>query len=57
MANPGHLRTQIWHSSHGRYETQSPVRTFVPYTIGGQTFSDRRPNAARTAGNEHCLIG
>jgi hypothetical protein len=27
---------QIWHSSHGRYETQSPVRTFVPYTIGGQ---------------------
>jgi hypothetical protein len=29
---------QIWHSSHGRYETQSPVRTFVPYTIGGQSF-------------------
>jgi hypothetical protein len=29
---------QIWHSSHGRYETQSPVRTFVPYTIGGQPF-------------------
>ena len=29
---------QIWHSSHGRYETQSPVRTFVPYTIGGQAF-------------------
>ena len=27
---------QIWHSSHGRYETQSPVRTFVPYTIGGE---------------------
>ena len=27
---------QIWHSSHGRYETQSPVRTFVPYTIAGQ---------------------
>ena len=24
---------QIWHSSHGRYETESPVRTFVPYTI------------------------
>ena len=29
---------QIWHSSHGRYETQSPVRTFVPYTIGGQQY-------------------
>jgi hypothetical protein len=29
---------QIWHSSHGRYETQSPVRTFVPYTMGGQSF-------------------
>jgi hypothetical protein len=29
---------QIWHSSHGRYETQSPVRTFVPYTIGGDQF-------------------
>jgi hypothetical protein len=29
---------QIWHSSHGRYETQSPVRTFVPYTIEGQQY-------------------
>jgi hypothetical protein len=29
---------QIWHSSHGRYETQSPVRTFVPYTIEGQPY-------------------
>jgi len=29
---------QIWHSSHGRYETASPVRTFVPYTIGGQQY-------------------
>jgi hypothetical protein len=29
---------QIWHSSHGRYETQSPVRTFVPYTIQGQQY-------------------
>jgi hypothetical protein len=26
---------QIWHSSHGRYETASPVRTFVPYSIQG----------------------
>jgi hypothetical protein len=29
---------QIWHSSHGRYETASPVRSFVPYTISGQPF-------------------
>src|SRR5580704_8825540 len=29
---------QIWHDSHGRYETESPVRTFVPYTIGGQQY-------------------
>ena len=29
---------QIWHSSHGRYETQSPVRTFVPYTIDGKEY-------------------
>jgi hypothetical protein len=27
---------QIWHASHGRFETESPVRTFVPYTIAGQ---------------------
>jgi hypothetical protein len=29
---------QIWHSSHGRYETESPVRTFVPYTISGKEY-------------------
>jgi len=29
---------QIWHSSHGRYETQSPVRTFVPYKIDGKDY-------------------
>jgi hypothetical protein len=29
---------QIWHASHGRYETQSPVRTFVPYTIDGKEY-------------------
>ena len=29
---------QIWHASHGRYETQAPVRTFVPYTLGGQQY-------------------
>ena len=29
---------QIWHSSHGQYETQSPVRTFVPYSIAGKQY-------------------
>ncbi len=29
---------QIWHASHGKYETQAPVRTFVPYTLGGQQY-------------------
>src|SRR5215831_8432521 len=36
-ANKG-TQLQIWHSSHGRYETQSPVRTFVPYTIDGKDY-------------------
>jgi hypothetical protein len=29
---------QIWHASHGRFETAAPVRTFVPYTIQGQPY-------------------
>ena len=29
---------QIWHASHGRYETQAPVRTFVPYTMAGRQY-------------------
>jgi hypothetical protein len=29
---------KMYHGSHGRYETQSPIRTFVSYTIGGQQF-------------------
>ncbi len=36
-ANKG-TQLQIWHASHGRYETQSPVRTFVPYSIDGQQY-------------------
>ena len=36
-AEPG-ATLQIWHDSHGRYETQSPVRTFVPYTIAGTQY-------------------
>ena len=29
---------EMYHGSHGRYETNSPVRTFVPYTINNQQF-------------------
>jgi hypothetical protein len=29
---------QIWHSAHDRYETASPIRTFVPYKISGQDY-------------------
>jgi hypothetical protein len=28
---------EIWHGSHGRFETNAPVRTFVSYQINGQT--------------------
>src|SRR5215470_17503695 len=37
-AAPKGATLQIWHSSHGRYETESPIRTFVPYTIAGQQY-------------------
>jgi hypothetical protein len=29
---------EIFHGSHKRYETNSPIRTFVPYTIGSQDY-------------------
>jgi hypothetical protein len=29
---------QIWHSSHGRYETSAPIRKFIPYTIDKQPY-------------------
>jgi hypothetical protein len=25
---------RMWHAAHGRYETASPVRSFVPYSVG-----------------------
>ncbi len=28
---------EIYHGAHGRFETASPVRTFVPYEIAGET--------------------
>jgi hypothetical protein len=27
---------EIYHGAHGRFETRSPVRTFVPFNIGGE---------------------
>lgn len=27
---------EIWHGSHGRFETNAPVRTFIAYDIGGK---------------------
>jgi hypothetical protein len=29
---------EIYHGSHGDYETQAPVRTFFPWTIGGKPY-------------------
>lgn len=26
---------EIWHASHGQFETRSPIYSFVPYTISG----------------------
>jgi len=34
-ANKG-TSVEIYHGAHGKFETQSPVRTFVPYDIAGQ---------------------
>jgi hypothetical protein len=34
-ANAG-TSVEIYHGSHGRFETNSPVRTFVPYKVKGQ---------------------
>jgi hypothetical protein len=27
---------EVFHGAHGKYETHSPVRTFLPYDIGGK---------------------
>jgi hypothetical protein len=29
---------EIYHGSHGEYETQAPVRTFFPWTVGNQPY-------------------
>ena len=35
QANKG-AGIEIWHGSHGRFETNAPVRTFIPYEIDHQ---------------------
>ena len=32
----GGTRVEIYHGAHGRFETRSPVRTFVPFNIGNE---------------------
>lgn len=27
---------EIYHAAHGRYETHAPIKTFMPYTLGGE---------------------
>jgi hypothetical protein len=33
----GGTSVEIYHGAHGRFETRSPVRTFVPFTIGKES--------------------
>jgi hypothetical protein len=35
QAGPG-TTVEIYHGSHGRFETNAPVRTFAPFTINGE---------------------
>ena len=35
QAGPG-AGIEIYHGSHGRFETNAPIRTFVPYNVGNQ---------------------
>jgi hypothetical protein len=38
QAQKGTSSVEIWHSNHGRYETQAPIRTLIPYSIGKQDY-------------------
>jgi hypothetical protein len=33
---PNGTSVEIYHGSHGRFETRAPIRTFVPFNVGGQ---------------------
>jgi len=35
---PSGAGIEIFHTAHGAYETNAPVRTFVPYKIAGETY-------------------
>jgi hypothetical protein len=32
----GATSVEIYHGSHGRFETRAPIRTFVPFTVGNE---------------------
>jgi len=32
----GTTSVEIYHGAHGRYETRAPIRTFVPFQVGGE---------------------
>jgi hypothetical protein len=33
---PGGTSVEIFHGAHGKFETRSPVRTFVPFNVGNE---------------------
>ena len=33
---PGGTSVEIYHGAHGKFETRSPVRTFVPFNVGNE---------------------
>lgn len=33
---PGSTSVEIYHGSHGRFETRAPIRTFVPFKVGNE---------------------
>jgi hypothetical protein len=34
--NPAATTLEIYHASHGRYETQAPIETFLPFRVNGK---------------------
>ena len=33
-----HASLEMYHAAHGQYETHSPIKTFMPYEIGGKDY-------------------
>lgn len=36
-ADQNHSSLEIYHAAHGKYETHSPIKTFMPYELHGKT--------------------